>query len=442
MITYSKIGKKGNLGNQLFQIASTIGLAIQSKQKYSFLEWKYQAYFKNKLPLLQTDLSTFSTVEEKEYNYYSRELGTGNYDISGWLQTEKYFDIALTKHYFEFSDSLIGRLKNTYQEVFKKRTILISIRRGDFVNHADYLQLPIHFYLNSLVHFFPDWQNCNLIVLSDDIKYCKFHFSFLKNAFFGDGLNETEQLCLGSLCDDFIISNSTFSWWSAWLGEKKDSKVIRPFKNFDGLKSQELNDKDYYPERWINYNHSNDRLKLNKLVFYIESKKNKEIIRDYILSFFDVKVVFSTNEIDSSVDVYVLKNDYFLPPLLIYFSRLELNKSGVNLIVNNIVNVFSVSRFLNCEELFVQKDLGLFSTVFSFPDTKKQTKNEAIEVYLKKHDYLIEDLDNHALSNKTRIHFHAVKFLSFGGYTYSLKKYIRRKKIQFKRSVKKILLMK
>jgi hypothetical protein len=35
-----------------------------------------------------------------------------------------------------------------------------------------------------------------------------------------------------------------------------------------------------------------------------------------------------------------------------------------------------------------------------------------------------------------------VKFLSFGGYTYSLKKYIRRKKIQFKKGVKKLLLIK
>lgn len=442
MITYSKIGKKGNLGNQLFQIASTIGLAVQSDQQYSFLEWKYQDYFKNKLPFLQANLLNFKTIEEKEYNYYNRELGTENYDISGWLQTEKYFDKELTKHYFEFSDSLVGGLKSLYQEAFKKRTILISVRRGDFVNHADYIQLPINFYLNSLVQFFPGWQDCNLIVLSDDIKYCKFHFSFLKNAFFGDGLKEVDQLCLGSLCDDFIISNSTFSWWSAWLGEKQDSKVIRPFKNFDGSKSLELDDKDYYPERWINYNHSNNKVTLDKLVFDIRFKKNKEIIRAYILNYFNVKIAFNTNEIDLADDVYVLESDYFLPPLLIYFSWLELNKTNVKLIVNNVVKIFTVSRVLNCKELFVQKDLGLFSTIFSFPNRKAETKNKSLEVYLKKHDYLPVDLHNDSIANQTWVNFSGVQFLSFGGYTYSLKKYIRKKKIQFKRSVKKLLLIK
>jgi hypothetical protein len=436
MITYSKIGKKGNLGNQLFQIASTIGIAVQHQHKFAFLDWKYQDYFKNKLPLLQTNFSNFKTVEEKEYSYYNRELATDNYDIEGWLQTEKYFDKALTKHYFEFSDSLIDRLKNLYQDAFSKRTILISIRRGDFVNHPDYLQLPVKFYFNSLVQHFPDWQNYNLIVLSDDIKYCKFHFSFLENAFFGDRLTEVEQLCLGSLCNDFIISNSTFSWWSAWLGEKKDSKIIRPFKNFDGPKSIELNDKDYYPERWTNYNPINDKIVLDKVTFYIRSKKNKEIIKNYVLNYFDVKIAFSDTEIETSENVYYLEKDYFLPPLLIYQSWLELNKPLVKLVVNNVVEIFKVSRALNYDELVVQNDLGLFSTIFSsFREVK--TKNNTLDVYLKKNTDLKE-----TGSHEVWIDFYGVKFLSFGGYNYSIKKYIRRKKIQFKKSVKRVLLIK
>ncbi|WP_428231295.1 alpha-1,2-fucosyltransferase [Flavobacterium sp.] len=441
MITYSKLGKKGNLGNQLFQIASTVGLAIESKQDYFFLHWKYQHYFKNELPLLEADLLNFIPVEEKEYNFYNRELGTANYDISGWLQTEKYFDKALTKFYFEFSDSLIDRIKKLYQHAFTKRTILISIRRGDFVNHPDYLQLPIAFYLNSLVRFFPDWQSCNLIVLSDDIKYCKFHFSFLENVFFGDGLNEAEQLCLGTLCDDFIISNSTFSWWSAWLGEKSDSKIIRPFKNFDGLKSLELNDKDYYPERWINYNHLNDRPKLDHSVFLIPSKKNKEIIQNYILNYFDVAVTFSNNETESFETIYVLKKDYFLPPILIYYSWLALHHPGINLVINNPIKIFKVSRHFDYDDLCVQKDFGLFAPIFSFPATKMKRRKTS-DVYLKKRNNLIEHSSNDFVSHEIWINFSAGKFLDIGGYKYSFKKYIKRKKIQFKKRIKRLLLIK
>lgn len=441
MITYSKIGRKGNLGNQLFQIASTIGIAVEAKQEFSFLEWKYQDYFKNKLPLLQADFSNFKAIEEKEYNYYNRNLGTENYDIQGWLQSERYFDKELTKHYFEFSQNLIDKLKTKYQEVFKKRTILISIRRGDFVNHPDYVQLSIQYYLNSLIHFFPDWESCNLVVLSDDIKYCKFHFSFLKNAFFGDGLSEVEQLCLGTLCDDFIISNSTFSWWSAWLGEKEDSKIIRPFKNFDGLKSIELNDKDYFPERWIKYNHLNDKITLSKLAFCIRSQKNKEIIKNYILSYFDVKIAFSNTDIEPADDIYFLEKDYFLPPLLIYSSWLALNKPKVKLVVNNVIEIFKVSRALNYDELLIQNDPGLFSRIFDFSKKERETNKNILAGYLKKAESE-QNLHFESEPEKIWMPFYGVQFLSFGGYTYSIKKYVRRKKIQFKKSVKRLLLIK
>ena len=374
MITYSKIGKKGHLGNQLFQIASTIGLAVSNKHEFAFSKWKYQEYFKNKLPLLALDLSSFINVEEKEYNFYQWHLHSENYDVSGWLQTERYFDKGLTKHYFEFSDSLIDKIKNLYKNVFAKRTILLSIRRGDFVNHPDYFQLPINYYLNSLDNFFPDWESCNLIVLSDDVKYCKFHFSFLQNAFFGDGLNGIEQLCLGSLCDDFIISNSTFSWWTAWLGEKSDSKIVRPLKNFDGLKSKELNDKDYYPERWICYDHLNDRINL-KDTFIAIPKKNT-ILENYLHHNFtfnnsDQIIKFDTHpflNLESEGQLLVIY-DCILPPFLIY----SVSKNKLDCIGYLKGNFLNISKYLDKDHFKKQFDYGLFSKILSKKNKQSNT---------------------------------------------------------------------
>lgn len=437
MITFSKIGKKGNLGNQLFQIASTIGLANKNNREFSFLLWKYQNSFKNKLPVLASDFTDFVNIEEEEYNHYQWNFGTKNYDINGWLQTEKYFDRELTKHYFEFSDSLIEKISKQYHKAFEKRTILISIRRGDFVNHKDYFQTPIKYYLNSLAEFFPEWDNCNLIILSDDIKYCKYHFSFLENAFFGDRLNEAEQLCLGTMCNDFIISNSTFSWWTAWLGEKSDSKIIRPLKNFDGQKSLELNDKDYYPERWIKYNHLDQKIELKDLVFHINATNNKEEIKIYLSNYFDAEFVLDDNNFQSQKNSYVINKDYFIPPVLVYFSWLKIKKSNTNLVVNEIIKTFKVSKTLNYSEYVVQKDFGFFSRIFSFSQDNREKKNHKREIYLKENSLVNS---NESLTQKELLLYcSAGRFLKVGGYEFSFKRFLKRKENQLKRSVKKKL---
>ena len=433
MITFSKIGKKGNLGNQLFQIAATIGLATKNGREFSFLPWKYQNGFNNQLPLLSSDLSNFVNVVEEEYHHYQWNFEDKKYDIDGWLQTEKYFDAELTKHYFEFSDSLKEKISNLYHRAFQKRTILISIRRGDFVDHKDYFQLPINYYLNSLAEFFPDWDSCNLIILSDDIKYCKYHFSFLENAFFGDGLNEVEQLCLGTMCNDFIISNSTFSWWTAWLGEKRDSKIIRPLKNFDGQKSIELDDKDYYPDRWIQYNHLDKKIKLTNLVFLINSSQNQEEIKIYLSSYFDVEFVLNENNFQSQKNIYTVNKDYFMPPLLIYFSWLKLEKSNLNMVSNSANEIFKVSKIFNFQEFLIQKDFGFFSKIFSFAKENNKKENYNKEIYLKR-GIALESNESELL-----IHFRAGRFLNIGGYQFSFKRFLKRKEILLKRSVKKQL---
>lgn len=436
MITFSKIGKKGNLGNQLFQIASTIGLAVKHNHDFAFLEWKYQDYFKNKLPLfLSSQVPGFVSVEEKQYNYYDWEFKAENYDLEGWLQTEKYFDKELVKHYFEFSDSLKDRITAEYKSVFERRTILISIRRGDFVNHPDYFQTPIKYYLNSLVTFFPDWDSCNLIILSDDINYCKFHFSFLENAFFADGLNEAEQLCLGSLCNDFIISNSTFSWWTAWLGEKSDSKIIRPLRNFDWQKSIELNDKDYYPERWIKYNHLEQKIKVPELAFSIQTKKNKEEIEKYIAYYFDIEFAPNENNFESNKNIYSINKDCFLPPLLIYFSWLKLKNEKTDLVINSLIQNFKVSKALNYKEFEVQNDFGLFSKIFSFSYKSLIKANRSI--YLKREANL--SFSENFSENEFVLYFSGGQFLNLGGYNFSFKRYSKEIEKNIKKNIKKIL---
>ena len=51
-------------------------------------------------------------------------------------------------------------------------------------------------------------------------------------------------------CTDYIIANSSYSWWGAWLSANENKKVIAPSKWF-GVNNQDKNTKDLFPEDWI-----------------------------------------------------------------------------------------------------------------------------------------------------------------------------------------------
>src|SRR5690606_27846064 len=131
MLTFSKLSKKGNLGNHLFHLASTVGLASKHQQTYGFPEWEYEKYFEYEFPKVPEDID-FTYIKETNYHYYEWDLKNGNYDLEGWLQSEKYFDIPVTRKIFQFEQQFLKKLKQDYNYLFDKKNVLITVRRGDF----------------------------------------------------------------------------------------------------------------------------------------------------------------------------------------------------------------------------------------------------------------------------------------------------------------------
>lgn len=272
-MTYSNLGhpRRGRLGNQLFQIASTIGLAAQYGHDVVFPPWKYSEYFQNPWPSSVDIIQEWQAVPEAHFHYDDRGFmpGRGNYDIDGWRQSLRYWesDEELVRKRFTFEKSFLEKIRKRFKKALNRPAIAISVRRGDFVDNPNYAQLPASYYYMALLEEFPDWQDYNIILFSDDIPYCKIHFEGLPGVHFANG-TDIEQLCLMSQCQHFIVSNSTFSWWGAYLGEKDGTKVVRPVRNF-GPKQAYLSERDYWPERWHVYDHEGKRLNLTDVTFTI-----------------------------------------------------------------------------------------------------------------------------------------------------------------------------
>ena len=73
----------------------------------------------------------------------------------------------------------------------------------------------------------------------DDIKKVKEEFDFNDNEIFIEGCSALESLELLKMCDDFIISNSSFAWWGAYLSQNLHKTVIMPENWFVGLKTRD-----------------------------------------------------------------------------------------------------------------------------------------------------------------------------------------------------------
>ena len=110
------------------------------------------------------------------------------------------------------------------------------------MNHHN---LSLEYYEKALSHFPRDQQ---VVIFSDDTEWCMEQLLFIDNRFIvSEGNGSYHDLYLMSKCSDFIISNSTYSWWGAWLANT--GTVIAPSVWF-GPNNSHKSLKDLYPSHW------------------------------------------------------------------------------------------------------------------------------------------------------------------------------------------------
>ena len=170
-------------------------------------------------------------------------------DVSlvGFFQTEKYFKNIEEeiRDDFTFRQEIRSECDELAEDAFEE-PIALHIRRGDFLkNSGNHHNLGLDYYKQALNQFNSKQQ---VVIFSDDPQWCLEQDLFEGDRFMvSSGNGPYHDLYLMSLCSDFIIANSTFSWWGAWLANR--GTVVAPKKWF-GPNNQHLSTKDLYPASW------------------------------------------------------------------------------------------------------------------------------------------------------------------------------------------------
>lgn len=251
----------GRLGNQMFMIANAYSQSLDNNA--SFIAPKYDVplseYIDNIYRNINFSINYIDDLKNDEtydeiattFHYSQMEIPKNkNIIFNGFFQSEKFFssNSLKIKQLFSPTNEFITKYHNIFPFLQNNDTIAIHVRRGDYLYYPNHHPVISKEYIFKSLDYIPNNPSTPIIIMSDDIEWCKEHI-FIKNAIFIENLSSWESLWLLSLCKHFIISNSTFSWWGSFLGETTDSVVICP----DIWFGPEINydTSDIYRKNWI-----------------------------------------------------------------------------------------------------------------------------------------------------------------------------------------------
>ncbi|MFS2832869.1 alpha-1,2-fucosyltransferase [Bacteroides uniformis] len=182
-------------------------------------------------------------VERKYTKFYFKLINDANKDrlYDGYWQCPMYFDDAreeILKEYTYKEDLDECNKKIANKMLNDDKSVSIHIRRGDYLKAKKYAGIcGIEYYLQAIKIMQEKLgNNFNTYIFSNDMEWCKKNILPMlngSNVMFIDWNIKTESykdMRLMSFCRANIIAASSFSWWGAYLNQRKDQIVIAPKK--------------------------------------------------------------------------------------------------------------------------------------------------------------------------------------------------------------------
>ncbi len=256
--TCQVLGQMGRLGNQLFQVATTISYAIDHGKEYCFPRWDYQEYINLPLGVIKHDVQ----LSENSLRYTEFPHVEGNVNLHGHFLSTKYFQH--NKHHivraFEIPHNMRPKTSmltyftdHTHPESLNeefpapRETVGIHIRRGDYLNPeqlAAHGVMGVDYYNKAIEIMRSKLHNPLFFIVSDDLNWAAENFP---RCYVIRNTKDIHDMWLLSKMKHNIISNSTFGWWGAYLNQNRNNTVIAPRQWFKETKGWD----DLYEPNWI-----------------------------------------------------------------------------------------------------------------------------------------------------------------------------------------------
>lgn len=239
----------GGFGNLLFVYMIGYSLAKKYNKKLYFLNkyWttrhhmSFYRMFKD-INYINNVSSIATKITESSFKYSPIVLEPSQvYVITGYFQSYKYSEEYLP----EIKEILFSKIPDVISKAVSyfnsisggKHTIMLHLRRGDYLNNPDYHPILSEQYYEKALSLLPQGK---ILAFSDDIQYLR-SWEFLKgkdvtivdipesgrfNGREGPFENNIEEtfICM-TLCDSFILGNSTFSLLAYYFRNNLDAKV-------------------------------------------------------------------------------------------------------------------------------------------------------------------------------------------------------------------------
>lgn len=228
----------GQLGNQLFVVATTLAFAWDHDMEALFPELhgevfnlpinRERIFFRlNSSPLPRPIKYTFTHID----NFVKVDIPVNEDQyLFGYFQTWKYFD----HHREKIQQIFAPRPEEEIYLKIKYATLLehpltVGVHVRTYNRYWGTTMIPfigLDYYEKALQIFPPETL---FVVFSDRINWCAHHFSrFNRQFIFINSQDHIEDLFLMSKLKHNIIGNSSYSWWGAYLNKHPNKIVVVP----------------------------------------------------------------------------------------------------------------------------------------------------------------------------------------------------------------------